>query len=179
MVHPSAVRRIVLDAARLVKTGEIVVFGSASLAFWLQNAPASRDVDLWVTPKERGDAVEALMGELSWYHERHAAYVEVLDPETFIAPSTWRARALKLTLPEAPGVAITVPHPHDVLISKLERFEPADRDHVRRILDEAPLSRAVLDSLAADSPYRTGDAPPASIAAFELHLAEVRTALRA
>jgi hypothetical protein len=32
MVDPSDVRRIVLDAARLVKTGEVVVFGSASLA---------------------------------------------------------------------------------------------------------------------------------------------------
>jgi disulfide oxidoreductase YuzD len=30
-----------------VKTGELVVFGSASLAFWLANAPTSRDVDLW------------------------------------------------------------------------------------------------------------------------------------
>jgi hypothetical protein len=178
MVHPTHVRRIVLDAARLVKAGEIVVFGSASLAFWLQNAPSSRDVDLWVTPRERGDAVEALMGELSWYHERHAAYVEVLAPETFVAPRTWRERALKLSLPEAPDVAIIVPHPHDVLIAKLERFELADRDHVRRILDEAPLDRARLDSLAAESPYRTGDAPPASVAAFELHIAEIRGKLR-
>lgn len=178
MVHPSAVRRIVLDAARLVKTGEIVVFGSASLAFWLQNAPASRDVDLWVTPPERGEAVEALMGELSWYHERHAAYVEVLARETFAGPRTWRERALAVSLPEALNVAVIVPHPHDVLISKLERFEPPDRDHVRRILDEAPLDRARLDRLADESPYRTGNAPPTSVVAFELHLAEIRASLR-
>jgi hypothetical protein len=178
MVTPSSVRRIVIDAARLVKQGEIVVFGSASLAFWLQDAPTSRDVDLWVTPPERGEAVEALMGELSWYHERHSSYVEVLGPETFAGPTTWRDRALRLSLPEAPDVTIMVPHPHDVLISKLERWSAPDRDHVRRILAEAPLSRARLDALAADSPYRKGDAPPASIAAFEMHLAEVRATLR-
>lgn len=173
MVHPSDVRRIVLDAARLVKSGELVVFGSASLAFWLANAPTSRDVDLWVVPPERGDAVEALMGEPSWYHERHDAYVEVLGAETFSGPRAWRSRALTLTPPEAPGVRIVVPHPHDVLISKLERYAPHDRDHVRRILDEAPLDRAGLDALAAESPYRSGDEPPASVAAFELHLTEL------
>jgi hypothetical protein len=177
MVHPSDVRRIVLDAARLVKTGELVVFGSASLAFWLQNAPTSRDVDLWVTPPERGDAVEALMGELSWYHERHDAYVEVLGAETFSGPRAWRSRALTLTPPEAPGVRIVVPHPHDVLISKLERYALQDRDHVQRILGEAPLDRAGLDALAADSGYRTGAEPAASVAAFETHLAELRARL--
>ncbi|WP_437728431.1 DUF6036 family nucleotidyltransferase [Sorangium sp. So ce861] len=177
MVDPSAVRRIVIDAARLVKTGEIVVFGSASLAFWLENAPTSRDVDLWVTPSERGDAVEALMGELSWYHERHSSYVEVLGPETFAGPRTWRERALRLSLPEAPGVAVIVPHPHDVLISKLERLAPSDRDHIQRILSEAPIDRDRLEALAAESPYRTGDAPLASTEAFELHIAEILATL--
>lgn len=177
MVHPSLVRRIVIDAARLVKSGEIVVFGSASLAFWLANAPTSRDVDLWVTPPERGESVEALMGELSWYHDLHGAYVEVLGPETFSGPRDWRSRALTLTLPEAPGVRVVVPHPHDVLISKLERFADQDQDHVSRILGEAPLDRARLDALAAESPYRTEEEPPASVAAFEMHLAEVRARL--
>ena len=174
MVHPSHVRRIVVDAARLVRTGEIVVFGSASLAFWLANAPSSRDVDLWVVPPDRGDAVEALMGELSWYHDLHGAYVEVLGPESFSGPTTWRSRAVTLALPEAPGVHVVVPHPHDVLISKLERFSDQDRDHVRRILGEAPMDRARLDALAAESPYRTGEEPENSVAAFEVHLAEVR-----
>ncbi|MBK9266320.1 MAG: hypothetical protein IPM54_41855 [Polyangiaceae bacterium] len=177
MVHPTAVRRIVIDVARLVKSGEIVVFGSASLAFWLQDAPTSRDVDVWITPSDRGETVEALMGELSWYHERHDAYVEVLGPETFAGPRTWRERALRISVPEAPAVTIFVPHPHDVLIAKLERFEPSDRDHIMRILAEAPLDRERLDKLAGESPYRTGDAPAESIIAFERHLSEIRTGL--
>lgn len=177
MVTPSAVRRIVIDAARLVKKGEIVVFGSASLAFWLENAPTSRDVDLWVNPAERGELVEALMGELSWYHERHESYVEVLGAETFAGPRSWHDRALRLSLPEAPDVVVIVPHPHDVLVSKLERWSPSDRDHVRRILEEATLDGARLEALAAESPYRTGDAPTASIEAFEAHLAEVHAML--
>jgi hypothetical protein len=48
---------------------------------------------------------------------------------------------------------------------------------VARILGEASLDRARLDALAAESPYRTGGEPPASVAAFEIHLAEVRARL--
>lgn len=70
MVQPADVPQILKDAARLLKEGEIVVFGSAALAFWMPEAPATRDVDLWCTPAERGAMVEALMGELSWYHDR-------------------------------------------------------------------------------------------------------------
>ncbi|MEJ7727897.1 MAG: DUF6036 family nucleotidyltransferase [Polyangiaceae bacterium] len=178
MVDPQAVPRIVLDAARLVRAGEIVVFGSASLAFWLRHAPTSRDVDIWVMPAERGEAVEALMGELSWYHERHGAYVEVLGSETFSAPASWRTRAKLVTLPEAPDVSIVVPHPHDVLVAKLERYEHQDRDHVRRILAEMPLEAAVLEALANEAPCRTEATLDANVkAAFETNLAEVRTRL--
>lgn len=85
MVDPRNVWRVVNDAARLAREGELVVFGSGALAFWLRDPPTSRDVDLWLTPPERGEPVQALMGELSWYHERHGSYVEVWAPETFVA----------------------------------------------------------------------------------------------
>lgn len=118
MVTPDVARRVISDAARLVKRGEIVVFGSASLAFWLKDAPRSRDV------------------------------------------------------------TVLVPHPHDVLVSRLGRLEPHDRDHVERILAEMPLDEARLDLLASESPYRTrtGEDPGAE-AAFELHLRELRAKL--
>jgi hypothetical protein len=74
-------------------------------------------------------------------------------------------------------VRVLAPHPHDVLISKLERFSDADRDHVRRILGEAPLDRARLEALVDASPYRNGEEPAASVAAFEIHLAELRASL--
>jgi hypothetical protein len=86
MVNPEDVWRIVGDAARLMRQGELVIFGSGALAFWLSAPPASRDVDLWCSPPERADVLSALMGELSWYHDRHGAYVEMWGPETFAAP---------------------------------------------------------------------------------------------
>jgi hypothetical protein len=156
MVDPRDVPRVLTDAARLVRDGEIVVFGSSALAFWLEDAPASRDVDVWTDPPGAGDAVEALMGELSWCHDRHHVWVEVWGPETFAAPSDWRSRARVLRQDDLPGVRLVVPHPHDVLLSRLERMEPRDRDHVARILAAYPMDAARLDGLVAGS--RTGTA---------------------
>ncbi len=168
MVTPDQVPRILRDAARLVGDGEIIVFGSGSLSYSLKNAPSSRDLDICVLPPERGGPVEGLMGELSWYHERHGVYVEVWGPETFVVPSDWRARSTTVRMPEGPGVAIVIPHPHDVLVSKLERSEAGDLDHIRRILAEHPLSVARLRELADRSPYRRGAVADARrCAAFE------------
>jgi len=156
MVDPAQVERILSDAARLVDEGEIVVFGSAALAMWLSDAPATRDVDLWCEPSAKGAVVTALMGELSWYHERHGVFVEVWAPETFAAPRGWRERARIQSLPDRPRVRLVVPHPHDVLVSKLERFEEKDREHAERVLAELPMTVAELDALLDESPHRCG-----------------------
>jgi len=156
VVDPTDVPRILADAAALVRRGQIVVFGSGALAFWLRQAPRSRDVDLWCEPEERGHAVEALMGELSWYHERHGAYVEVWRPETFAAPLDWRTRAQTQSTPLQPEVAIVIPHPHDVIFAKLERLDPQDMDHILQILKEFPLSVESFEALVSESPYVRG-----------------------
>jgi hypothetical protein len=175
MVRPDDVANILSDAARLVRDGEIVVFGSAALSFRLPDPPHTRDVDVWCVPAERGEIVTALMGELSWYQEKHDAYIEVWGPETFAAPEDWRSRAETLTNEDFPGVRLIVPHPHDILLSKLERWEPNDQAHARQILAHLRLQVAELDRLAARTPYRTGRiTDPERIGRFEAHLAELR-----
>lgn len=157
MVDPADVPRILIDVARLVRQGEVVVFGSAALAFYLQDAPTTRDVDVWCQPAERGDRVQSLMGELSWYHDRHGSYVEVWAPETFRAPSGWRDRAQLHRLPDVPEVTLIVAHPHDVLFAKLERMNEQDVDHMRRILREFPLSLERFETLKEGAPYVAGE----------------------
>jgi hypothetical protein len=161
MVNPGQVQAILSDAARLLGEGELVVFGSAALSFWLRNAPSSRDVDLLCEPTERGDVLTALMGELSWYHERHGVFVEVWPSETFAAPEGWRDRAQLMTHQDLPGVRLVIPHPHDVLVSKLEHMDSKDREHVRLILDEYPLTLAEFEGLVGAAPHRTGQIPNA------------------
>lgn len=114
------------------------------------------------------------MGELSWYHERHAAYVEVWRPETFSGPAEWRRRARSEQVPTVREVVVLVPHPHDLLCSKLERFDENDRDHIRRILLEFPLGIEQLRALAATMPHQTGIiTDPDRLARFHHGLARV------
>ena len=180
MVDPGQVEPILTDAARLVREGEIVVFGSAALALWLRRAPVTRDVDLWCTPRERGDILTAVMGEQSWYHRRHGAYVEVWAPETFAAPGGWQERARIVSHQDLPKLRLVVPHPHDVLVSKLERWDPKDREHLERILDEYPLGPASFDALVDASPYRQGGIAAADrLRRFEHGVAGARSIIAA
>lgn len=175
MVDPADVPRLVSDAARLVRRGELVVFGSSASPSGSANAPRSRDVDLWCDPPERGEVVEALMGELSWYHERHGAYVEVWAPETFAAPAGWRSRALVRRPEGSPEVTLVIPHPHDVLFAKLERMTESDIEHARRILAEFPLRTDALEALAVESPHLAGKiTDPERIARFRYGLGRLR-----
>lgn len=178
MVQPADVPRVLLDAARLIRHGELVVFGSAALAFWLAAPPVTRDIDVWCEPREPGEALEALMGELSWYHETHGAYVEVWGPETFAAPTTWRTRARTLSDAQLPDVRLLVPHPHDILFSKLERWESADRGHALQILASFPLTRPQAQQLDAVMPYRTGAIhDPERIQRYDAHYLELLSSL--
>jgi hypothetical protein len=142
--------RLVQDAARLLGEGELVVFGSAALSFWLGDPPASRDVDLWTVPPEKGEAIEALMGELSWYHEKFSIHAEVWSPDTFKAPPRWRERAKVFSFEQHPDVRVVCPHPHDVVLAKLERMDPKDREHIESVLRQMPLPSARLEALVAE-----------------------------
>jgi hypothetical protein len=82
------VAKVLADAARLIGSGEIIVFGSSALAFWMKDPPRSKDVDVWCVPKARGDALVALMGELSWYHENTGCSWRSGHPEPSQRPST-------------------------------------------------------------------------------------------
>jgi len=178
MVEPNQVEPVLSDAIRLVDEGELVVFGSAALALWLRDAPASRDVDLLCEPAAKGEILTAMMGELSWYHETHGVFVEVWAPETFAAPRTWRERARLVTHQDHPRVRLLAPHPHDVLVSKLERLESKDREHVRRILAEYPMTVRAFDALVDSAPHRRGEITDAErLQRFEHGAAVVRAQL--
>lgn len=166
--------RLLADAARLVEHGEIVVFGSSALAFWMKRPPRSRDVDMWIDPEDQGHAVTALMGELSWYHDKHSIHAEVWAPETFAAPLDWRERSKRLAMTENPKVSIELPHPHDVMMAKLERMEVKDREHIVAILAEFPISEAALDRLVLQMPHRRGAVAVDRMARFEVGLRELR-----
>jgi hypothetical protein len=74
-----------------------------------------------------------------------------------------------------PGVTLLIPHPHDVVFSKLERLDESDADHIRRVLREYPLTSEVLEAFAGETPYRAGAiTDPERLTRFEYGLARLR-----
>jgi hypothetical protein len=106
-------------------------------------------------------------------------FVEVWAPGTFAAPIDWRDRSKLLLLTENPKVSIVLPHPHDVLMARLERKEVKDREHTHAILREFPLDEATLEQLVTQAPSRRGGTPPDRVARFEAGLAELRAIMAA
>lgn len=73
---------------------------------------------------------------------------------------------------------MVVPHPHDVLMAKLERWEPNDREHAGLILAAIPMSVAEFERYLAASPYRTDVIVKADrCQRFEAHVEELRRRL--
>ncbi|MBL9038969.1 MAG: hypothetical protein JNG84_10670 [Archangium sp.] len=77
-------------------------------------------------------------------------HAEVWAPETFRAPPKWRERAKTFTFDELPDVTVVCPHPHDVVVSKLERMDPKDREHVHFVLAQLPMTLERLDALVGE-----------------------------
>lgn len=94
------------------------------------------------------------------------------------APRGPASRRVTLTNEDLPSVTLVMPHPHDVLLAKLERWEPQDIVHADLILAAAPLTERVFDRLLENAPYRTGTITDlARIHRFEVHAAELRARL--
>jgi hypothetical protein len=86
------------------------------------------------------------------------------------APLDWRNRSKRLVLDENPKVSIVVPHPHDVMMAKLERMEVKDREHIIAILAEFPRGEQTLDEFVKQMPHRRGMVAADRSARFEVGL---------
>ena len=54
-------------------------------------------------------------------------------------------------------MTLLLAHSHDVLFAKLERMDERDVDHMKRILDEFPMSQERIELLSQATPYATGE----------------------
>jgi hypothetical protein len=114
-----------------------------------------------VAPKkfpERADRIDAMLGELSLFHETHGFYVHGLSLETATLPQGWQRRACRVQNANTRGYAGLCVEAHDLAASKLKAFREKDRGFVRvllagRLVKPAKLVR-MLNLLPVDAAER-------------------------
>jgi hypothetical protein len=120
---------------------ELYVFGSQAILGQFPEAPealrqsAECDVALKNLP-ERLDLVDAVLGELSQFHQTYGFYVHGISLEAAELPTGWQKRAVKVQNANTGGKIGYCLEAHDLAASKLAAFRDKDRNFVRVLLVE-------------------------------------------
>jgi hypothetical protein len=105
---------------------EIIVFGSAPLQILVEPGFLSKDCDIIADEMVKSIAetihVPAQQGDL---------YFEVCDPLTFRTALGWQSRAVRQSIH---GHTFVLPHPWDILTSKIARLEEKDLEAFRIVI---------------------------------------------
>jgi hypothetical protein len=142
-------------AANVAGVRKIYAFGANSIIPWLaqaghviplSNLEPSRDVDVTTGDAKLDILIDGAIGELSPFDKTFAVYAHSVDFALFQAPVNWQQRTAKRTEPMS-GVEIIVPHPHDLIISKLAAGRPKDFEFAVAVSSLFPITDYVLNNL--------------------------------
>jgi hypothetical protein len=101
----------------------------------------SGDVDI-ATREE----ISSLLGSHHMLKGQTAPYVEVSEPDVFVASTDWQSRAHK---EELFGITLIFPHPIDILVSKVNRCDEKDIRAFAEVIRETghPTEEELKESL--------------------------------
>lgn len=136
-------------------TGERVMFviGSQSIhgAYGDRDLPfpvtKSQEVDIGFFDDPNGDKadmVEAMIGELTAFHESFNFYVDGVDLTTATLPDGWIDRLVDVSNANTNGAVGRCLDPHDCAVSKMAAGREKDWEFVFALLDARLLSSDVL-----------------------------------
>lgn len=128
---------------------EVWVFGSQSILGEHPDAPVTlrRSIEVDVAPRNHPNRVidiDAVLGELSMFHETHDFYVHGVPVESAILPFGWQVRTYRLRNHNTRDNTGYCLEGHDLAASKLAAFRDKDRDFVRVLLTERLIDADVL-----------------------------------
>jgi hypothetical protein len=142
-------------AAAVAGVKKIYVFGANAIIPWLAElghpiplpdfAP-SRELDVSTGDEKLDTNIDGALGEFSSFDMTFSVYANGVNLSSFQAPVNWQRRSGKRTEPVT-GVEIIVPHPHDLIISKLAAGRPKDFDFAVSVARLFPITDNVLNDL--------------------------------
>lgn len=107
----------------------ITVFGSAPLQMTVDRNLLSGDVDVF---SDDDEDLAPIVETAGLDKSRGGLYLEAGFELSFRTSPRWRQRAKIVHLGQ---VALTFPHPIDILIGKLNRLEPKDMEAFKRVIE--------------------------------------------
>jgi len=121
--------------------GELWIFGSQAVLGEYPDPPESlrQSFEVDVAPRnrpEQADIIDAMLGELSQFHQTFGFYVHGLSIESATLPDGWQGRTVAV---DGRGVTPTTGwclEAHDLAASKLVAFREKDRRFVRTLIVE-------------------------------------------
>lgn len=118
-----------IDAIPIGEAAHLTVYGSAPLQLTIDSTLLSGDVDIF-SDDDDGD-LESIVAAHRLGKEHGDFHIEVGYDTSFRTSPRWRRRARSV---QRGRVTITIPHPIDVLIGKLNRLEPKDVVAFERVI---------------------------------------------
>jgi uncharacterized nucleotidyltransferase DUF6036 len=141
-----AVSRIAEDPDVLV-IGSQSILGSYSEDELPPEATGSMEVDtaFFIDPDQaKSDLVDAMIGELSQFHNEFGYYPQGVSVTTGVFPAGWIDRLVTYQTPStAPGRGLCL-EPHDCVLAKLVRFEEKDQDFAAALVREGLIDLDIL-----------------------------------
>ncbi|MDQ0634399.1 hypothetical protein QFZ40_002308 [Arthrobacter pascens] len=150
----SELEHAIRAATEIIKQDAVFIIGSQSILGSFsedelpEEATMSEEVD--IAPMHDDDAeslateLDAVIGELSQFHETHGFYVQGVGKDTAVLPSGWTDRLVKLSNDNTKGRTGLCLEPHDLCVAKLIAGRPKDHLFVGAVLKHGMVSAEVI-----------------------------------
>ncbi len=156
--------RTVRALATEFKTDKVFIIGSQAILLSWPAAPtvmrSSPEIDaypgnakFWEVEERKKDPdaeasehINGLFGYGSIFHQTHGFYIDGVDDATARLPPDWQKRALVKSIDVAgKSVLAVAPCPEDLIVSKLARLGPKDKEFVETYNAARPLNSNVIE----------------------------------
>lgn len=137
----------IADDARVLVVGSQAILGSFDEDDLPYQATASIEADIAFfndQNREKADAVEGAIGELSSFHEINGYYAEGIHIDTLVVPMGWEGRVIGWSLTSSHPAEPVFLEPHDLAIAKLIAGREKDLAFVNALLSQKMLNLNTL-----------------------------------
>jgi hypothetical protein len=156
-----AVRALAIE----FKADKVFIIGSQGILVGWPDAPtamrSSPEIDaypanarLWEIQErkihpgtEASEHINGVFGYGSQFHKTHGFYIDGVDDNTARLPSDWQTRAIVQPVEVGDRTVLAVaPCPEDLIVSKLARLDPKDKEFIEAYHAARPIDPDVIEA---------------------------------